>query len=212
MQPFVLLFMTSRSGSSMVADIVVRHGFNWAANTKRNPVVGRKVTYRSFENQNVKGFMKEAFGMPLGDFVTFDDHHVNAFSALVRGEYVLEERNVWKGAVEFFPLWWRLHELGVIDARPMVILRNKREVIDSVLAKRGGGRPAQQRQAEEITDRRFDALERLAADYAFPVVLTSDIVKGDRSSLRDAFASIPYPFDEEIASAVIDASKWEADR
>lgn len=197
----------------MIADIFVRHGFFWATQPKKNPIVGRRVPYRSFENQRVKDFLRSEFGIPLGEMVSYDDDQQTRFADLVRAEYPADERNVWKGAVEFFPLWWSLHCAGAIEAFPMIVLRNKAEVIASVVAKHGGRNSAQKLvDAQRITDLRFDILERLATDHAFPVILTSDIIRGDITSLREAFEYIQEPFETKIAADVVDPAKWEADR
>lgn len=210
---FELLLMTSRSGSSMIADIFVRHGLHWATNTSRNPVVGgEKVRYKSFENQVVKNYLKSQFGTPLGDLITYDDKHVSEFAALLKREYIMREghANVWKGAVEFFPLWQALAEEGRITIRAHIVYREMSKVIESVLAKRRGR--GDENEARRITEKRYEIFGDLATDYAASVILTDQIVAGDFSSLRLAFDGGPVAFDPAIATAVVDPSKWETER
>lgn len=211
LQRFVLLLMTSRSGSSMVADIVQRHGYAWARDPKKNPLVGGLVRYNSFENQTVKKFNKREFGTPLGEMVTYDDGTMRAFQALVKHEYGgLGDRIVWKGAVEFFPMWWGLHETGVIDAQPMIIWRNAQGVKDSLRAKRGGR--IDEAALDKITAARFDTLGMLASEYAFPVIMTDQLITGDYTSLQQAFECYGMPLQGAIVNQTINVSKWETDR
>ena len=177
---FDLLLMTSRSGSSMVAEIIVRHGFHWAspAAQKRNPVVGsNKVRYRSFENQVVKDFNKKNFGTPLGEMITFNDLQADRFEALLQQEYSADIPNVWKGAIEFFPLWLEMEERGIVKLNPMIVYRSKEKVIDSVLAKRNGkGGLAE---ATAITDKRYEMMDDFASEYAMPYIETEQLIAGD---------------------------------
>lgn len=207
-----LLLMTSRSGSSMVADIFERHGFRWAKNPKKNPVVGRRIHYRSFENQTIKLYLKSAFGTPLGDMVTFDDRHVSEFDVVLRREFegTRGAPCFWKGAVEFFPLWNGLAEEGRIKIEPIVIYRPMEKVIESVLAKRGGRGSLPE--ARAITKKRYEILHELMSESAYPAVMTDELVSGKLSSIEQAFAEYGHGFDPAIARAVIDPSKWETDR
>jgi hypothetical protein len=207
------ILMTSRSGSSLVADCFVRHGFGWASNPKRNPQVGRKVIYRSFENQVVKEHLRAEFGMPLGDPVVPDDDQVRDFERLLDEEYsgiaFMNGAAVWKGAVEFYPLWKALPDR--FEVMPVVVLRNQADVIESVLAKRGGGR-GKEAEARRITAKRFELLEGIASDDAVPVVLPDELIGGKLDSLRQAFEYYDYSMDENAVRAAIKPEKWKADR
>lgn len=211
---FDLLLMTSRSGSSMIADIFVRHGYYWASNEKRNPVVGgKKVRYNSFENQAIKDYNKTAFGTPLGDMITFDDEHVHQFSALLRHEYSADTPNVWKGAVEFFPLWRAMIDGDYVDSMTVsVVYRSFDDVIDSVLAKRNGR--GDREEARRITQKRYDIMHRLISDYALSPIFTDEIVEGDFSSLEQAWDADKsgIEFDPTIVRAVVNPNKWKTDR
>jgi hypothetical protein len=209
----VTLLMTSRSGSSMVADIFARHGFFWARNTDQNPLVGgRKVRYHSFENQYVKSFFRDQFGTPLGDMVTFDDAHVRNFRAVIGTEYGGHDPCMWKGAVEFYPMWQAIDDAeGRI--KPIVIWRPMNAVMDSLRAKRKHLKRGTNEEALlSITSKRYEIMGRLAADYAFPVVETDKIVKGDWSSLEQAFDHYGFEMDEAVVAATVQPKKWETDR
>lgn len=207
----VILLMTSRSGSSMVADIYHRHGFFWARNERQNPVVGgRKVRYRSFENQFVKDFNKTHFGIPLGDFVTYDDQILRAFYEMLRMEYEGQGPAMWKGAVEFFPLFNALAEAGMWNIKPVIIWRPKLAVMESLRAKRQGR--VDEAKLVQITDKRYEMLGMLASDYAYPVVETDALVKGDRSSIEQAFRHWGHDYSEDVVLQTIKPGKWETDR
>lgn len=213
---FHLLLMTSRSGSSMVADIFVRHGFYWAKNENRNPLVGgKKVRYHSFENQAVKDYLKSQFGVPLGDLITYDDTHANQFAALLRNEYQGEKPNVWKGAIEFWPIWLEMFRLGVIyNMQVSIIYRDKEKVIESVLAKRQGR--GDENEARRITDKRYELMHDMMSEYAIPAIYTDELIAGKYDSIEEAMSQTQgdlFPrFDPEIARAVINPQKWETDR
>lgn len=197
----------------MVADIFVRHGFYWASEAaqKRNPVVGsNKVRYKSFENQIVKDFNKKAYGTPLGHMITFTDAEANHFETLLRHEYDAEKPNVWKGAIEFFPLWLEMQNRGVITGlNPAIIFRAEEKVVESVMHKRNGR--ADIKEARAITRRRYDIMNDLAVEYALPFIMTDNLIAGDYRSLREVFwsSTANIEFQESIAYAVIDPAKWE---
>ena len=206
----VTLFMTSRSGSSMVADIFRRHGFFWSRDETANPLVGgRKVRYHSFENQTIKAFNRQAFGTPLGEYITFDDAHLRAFRALLVHEYGKQDRAVWKGAVEFFPLWQAVSPSWE-HVHPCVIWREPAAVMDSLRAKRRGS--VDEGKLMKITMARYELLGELAGEYGFPVIETDSLVQGDYSSLKQAFDHWGYQMDEDIVKQTIQPSKWETDR
>lgn len=214
----VCIFMTSRSGSSMVADCFVRHGFRWARDERRNPVVGRKIVYRSFENQTVKDFLRTEFGVPLGDMVTCDEGQITRFARLVQSEYgpLVSAGNsvAWKGAVEFFYLWLAAARLLGFVFEPVVVLRREADIVSSVLAKRGAGAKGKQAEAERITRKRVALLRDIASEYAAPIVDVDEMVAGDYSSFREALQAYGYGhrFDSHIVEQVVDPNKWKADR
>ena len=212
MMKIVTLLMTSRSGSSMVTDIFVKHNFYWAKDERRNPQVGgRKVKYHSFENQVVKEFNKNQFGTPLGEMISHDDTHLNGFKALIHNEYPDGHFCVWKGAVEFFPLWEDLNNTDpTVEICPCIIWRPMQAVKDSLRAKRQG--KVNEAELDRITGARYEIMGRLATDYAFPVIETDKLVAGDLSSIEQAFDYYGFNFDPEIARSVIKPSKWETER
>ena len=214
MKKFLLLLMTSRSGSSMVADIVRRHGFYWADEQVRLPRAGgNKIQYPTFEHPEVKKFMRANFGMPEGDMITYDDNHVNAFRAILRMLYQDAQPNVWKGAAEFFPIWHRLAELEEIEIQPCIVYRPKQKVAESVEAKyTTRGIKVIRDDTMRILNARYATLERLASDYAIPLIETEQLVAGDFSSIAQAFETYGYDFDPSIAEATINPDKWEKER
>ena len=203
----------------MVADIFRQHGFFWARDEKRNPLVGgRKVRYHSFENQVIKDFNRENFGTPLGEMITYNDSQARQFAALVNHEYggqngeLPPSTSVWKGAVELFPLWWARNSNGNDNLliEPCIIWRPMQAVMDSLRAKRHGR--VDEDKLLSITQARYDTMGRLASDYAFPVIETDKMVHGDLSSLQQAFDHYGYVLDQDMANAIIQPSKWETDR
>lgn len=198
----------------MIADIFVQHGFYWAKSPARNPLVGgKRVRYNSFENQTVKAFMRGHFGTPLGDYVTFDDGHEKLFAGLLRDEYgAAEGPCVWKGAVEFWPLWQAMIERGLIQSwNVSVIYRPLDKVVESVLAKRQGR--GSEAEARRITEKRYGLLHDLIG-MGFDPIMTDEVVRGNFASIKQAWAEqyhVP-PFNAEIAAEVVDPSRWEAER
>jgi hypothetical protein len=117
--------------------------------------------------------------------------------------------NVWKGAVEYYPLWQALESEG-LTIQPHIVWRPMDAVKESLAAKRQGRVDYQA--LDVITQKRYDILSGLAADYAFPVIETDNIVKGDLSSIQQAFEHYNHTFDPSLAGEVIKPEKWETDR
>jgi len=213
----VLLLMTSRSGSSMIAKMLADHGFYWTSDPTQNPAVGgKKVKYRTFENQIVKKFNKIQFGVPLGNPLTFDDVHANLFEEMVRNEYGhcdQQHPRFWKGAAEFFPIWYAISQRESIEIQPVVIWRPRDKVIESLIAKQASrGLKVFLPDVEMITSLRYEFLSELAAEYAFPVIETEQVVRGDLSTLKAAMESYGYVLNDELCLKTIDISKWETER
>ena len=187
----VLLFMMSRSRSSMVTRVFVEHGYHWSSTGVCDTPRGRQVPrYDSYENDEIWRFLNERVGPARGkllewpDFETLDD-----FVTLVDRELPSDRPCVWKGAVEYANCWYK----AGFGINGFAITRSPLEVFEALKAR--GKRPEDAYQW--VVKRR-----RLLRDLGVPEIDTDELVMGDYTSLERAFGP-DRPFNRDIAKRVI---------
>lgn len=194
--PPVLIMMTSRSGSSMVASIFAEHGL-WAGRIERPNQFG----YRHYENieirERLNGFAMVREGgarmkrleVPLSTVRAFLD------SVVPPGT-----RWVYKTGIDS----WSLFD-GLYEGTKYVFVRRPVESVVASLDDKGGNHKGN---AEHIVRARYAFMDELSAERGIPFIYTDDVVKGDYSSLERAFEHCGLEFNPEIADRMIDESKW----
>ena len=183
----ILILMTSRSGSSLVAKIFAAHGFDTG---------GQRVFtngYETFENACVNQFMRDnkpAIQLRTGQPCTF-----------VPGiEKCIPPNAVVKTGVEYQTIFK--------DLDPMVITvkRDAWSIAHSLATKRG--HPEQAEGCIGGIRARFKALDLVREKWNGAEINTDEIMAGDFTSVRAAFEHHGLEYDEAKARACVDPSKW----
>jgi len=182
----ILILMTSRSGSSLVAKIFAAHGFD--AGEEKVFSCG----YETFENAAVnrwidktKPKMRKSTGVPC--------QYIPGVEELVT------ENSLVKTAMEYAGVFENL--------QPKIVLvkRNVESIIASVTAKRGEGK---KRISASSIQMRMLGMERMRQEKGGAWVDTDALVAGDMSSIRAAFEYHGIAFDEDKARACVERDKW----
>lgn len=183
----ILILMTSRSGSSLVAKIFAAHGFDTG---------GQRVFsqgYETFENAAVNQFMRDhkpELKLTTGQFCEY-----------VPGiEKCIPENGVVKIGVEYLPLFKNL------KPKVITVKRNAWSIARSLATKRG--HPEQAEEIMSVIHLRFAALDRALEQWDGAEIDTDDIMAGDLSGVRAAFEHHGLEFDEAKARACVDPNKW----
>ena len=190
--------MTSRSGSSMVTEIFVRHGL-WVGRTEKENRHG----YRPFENKDLRTLLqgltwRDATPARLRYFR--DGRSQRDVRRIIRHNVPPGVRWVYKTGIDS----WRLFE-GYPNAQFVFIKRHVDSVVRSNMEK--SGNPDQK--IRPIVEARYALMDALAKERGIPYVYTDDLISGDYTSLKSALEYCGLTFQPEIADAVIDPGKWK---
>lgn len=177
--------MTSRSGSSFTARIFAEHGLEHNGN-------------ENYENQRIKHWVKSRFIINHSNpkLLTPAESAIKEFKRLVEEEQI----NLWKGAVMFYPLF---HQF-----KPKIvgIQRDMDAATRSIMNKNSGAKDYDK--TYSIINKRYQLMDGIVDQYGGVIVQPDELVKGDYSSLEQAFDYCELEFDPAIARNVIDPSKW----
>ena len=179
--------MTSRSGSSLVAKIFVRHGFD------PGPERIFSCGYETFENAGVVRFVREhkpEINLRTGRFCNF-----------VPGvDKCIPPNGVVKIGVEYLTLFEHL------QPKVITVKRDPWSIARSLATKRG--HPDQADGAYNGIIVRFAALDRALKKHNGAEINTDQIMAGDFSGVAAAFRHHGLDYDEDIVRACIDRQKW----
>ena len=183
----ILILMTSRSGSSLVAKIFAAHGFKTGSEKIHS------CGYETFENARVNQWIrnkKPLLNLQAGKFCNF-----------VPGiESCIPDNAVVKIGIEYLPLFEHL------NPKVITVKRAVSSVTKSLATKHG-----QLDQADEcvpVVLARFQALDRALEKWNGAEIDTDHIMAGDFSGVRAAFEHHGLEFDEAKARACVDVTKW----
>ena len=183
----ILILMTSRSGSSIVAKIFAAHGYDTGGEEVHS------CGYETFENAKVNQFMR--------------DHKpkirlsVGVFCDLVPGvEDCIPPNGVVKIGVEYLPLFEKL------NPKVITVKRDIRSIALSWASK--GGHPGQTWDMETVIKKRFAAMDRAREKWNGAEINTDEIMAGDFSKVEAAFRHHGLKYDEAKARACVDPGKW----
>jgi hypothetical protein len=173
----IMLWMTSRSRSSMVAAIFAAHGVHWGE------VQQQSAGYDTFENQKVKGILKKHFGLP---FCTFPESKQDALTEIFG---VVPHDRVWmmKTGVEYFKVFQPLTPFNVF------IVRDPKAVAKSLCDKNPGAR---REVALEAAEWRFQQMRILHQQNGGVWVDTDRVIAGDLTQIREALEYCGILYDE----------------
>jgi hypothetical protein len=183
----ILILMTSRSGSSLVAKIFAAHGFNTG---------GERVFscgYETFENAAVNRWIKRHKSqLPL---------QTGEPCAYVPGiESCIPENAVVKIALEYSGLFEKL------NPKVITVKRDVTQIARSVADKRGD--PSQADGIVPAMQVRMAGLDSAREKWNGAEINTDEIIAGDFSKVEAAFKHHGLHYDEVKAWACVDRDKW----
>ena len=183
----ILILMTSRSGSSLVSKIFVRHGFD------PGPEPVYSCGYETFENAGVVRFVREnkpAIRLRTGQFCDF-----------VPGvEKHIPENGVVKMGVEYATLF------QFLDPMVITVKRDPQSIARSMATKRG--HPEQAPSCLPGIHLRFRLMDRARERWNGAEINTDEIMAGDFSTVEAAFKHHGLEYDEQIARDCVKPEKW----
>jgi hypothetical protein len=183
----ILILMTSRSGSSLVAKIFAAHGFDTGG--KRVHSCG----YETFENAAVNQWIRDhkpLLKLTTGEFCDF----VPGIGTCI------PDSGVVKIGVEYLTLFEQL------DPMVITVKRNAGAVAKSLATKRG--HPEQADGCYPSILLRYRALDLARERWNGAEINTDEIMAGDLTKVEAAFGHFGLDWDEAKTLACIDPDKW----
>jgi len=174
----IMLWMTSRSRSSMISGIFAAHGVFWGRQQKQS------AGYDTYENQEIKTALKKHYGLP---FCTMADPTKDFMSELYS---IVPNNETWlmKTGIEYFRVFQPMAPFNVF------LLRKPEEVVKSICQKRKGSDPAV---AEKAVTWRFGMMRQCQARSGGVFIDTDRVIAGDFEQLRVAMDYCGVLFDEK---------------
>ena len=183
----ILILMTSRSGSSLVAKIFAAHGFNPGGERVHS------CGYETFENAAVNQWIRDhkpELKLTTGKFCDF-----------VPGiESCIPDNGVVKIGVEYLTLFEHL------NPKVITVKRDVESIAKSLATKRG--HPDQAAGCIPGIMLRFKALDRARAKWNGAEINTDEIIAGDFSKVEAAFNHHELHYNEAKAWACVDRDNW----
>ncbi len=183
----ILILMTARSGSSLVASIFAAHGFDTGDTSVWS------CGYETFENECVNQWIRDH--KPELPLITGQS------CQYIPGiEECIPPNGCVKIAVEYLGLFEKL------DLKLITVKRDVNSIARSVADKRGEPGTADSIVPGMCT--RMAGLDRACKKWNGAEINTDQIMAGDFSGVRAAFEHHGLVFDEDKARACVDGAKW----
>ena len=182
----IMLWMTSRSRSSMVSAIFAAHGIFWGDTQKQS------AGYDTYENQTLKAIQIKYWGIPVMEPVS-EDKKDNFIQDILK---VVPKNEPWsmKTGIEFYPAYRDFNPYNIF------ITRKAEDVAKSLCQKRVN---ANYDEALKIIKWRFDYMEKIKEEDGGVFVDTDLIIAGDYSQIKEAIEYCGIEFDEDATKGAI---------
>lgn len=183
----ILILMTARSGSSLVAKIFAAHGFD------TGPERVFSHGYETFENAEVNKWIAK------------NKHSLNKITG-VPCEYVpgiekfVKSNSVVKTEIEHAGLFCKL------EPKVVAVRRNIHAIAQSMANKRG--KPQEAGGCISGVRLRLAGLDKFVAEWDGATVDTDELIAGDFSGVRAAFEHHGLAFDESKARDCVEPALW----
>lgn len=194
MRPVVIL-MTSRTGSSLVAGIFAKHGLWHGPTYTTHPPFGEP--YKTFEVADLKPWLRSNYGLNGCEFVP--DDRADEFRSVVDGVMPSDQRWMAKLGVMFWPLFRQF--------KPHVVVV-KRDLCASVDAAMARAKDNDRGKAEKAISRRYELMDEVIAETGGSVVVTDELIAGDITGISAALRQCGIEPDETIIKQAVDPKKW----
>jgi hypothetical protein len=168
----------------MVAAIFAAHGIYWGDRQQQS------AGYDTFENQRIKGILKQHFGLP---FCTMPEATAEALADICA---VVPQDRPWmmKTGIEYFKVFRPLAPFNVF------IVRKPEDVIKSICEKRNNADPVT---AHEAVDWRYTQMRIMNEQAGGVWVDTDRIIAGDYTQIREALEYCGVLYDEAKTKGAI---------
>lgn len=176
----IMLWMTSRSRSSLVSKIFAEHGVWWGDTQVTDPA-----GYDWYENQTIKALQKRVFGgLRTKNPVVPSIDPINTFIENLQ-PLIPNKRWSVKTGVEFF------HAFQPLNPYNVFILRDPKDVADSICRKRPG---TDWNEAFQTALWRFQLMNQYSEKHGGVFINTDNIVAGNTSDIKMAveYCDIEY--------------------
>ena len=192
----IMLWITSRSRSSMVSNIFIKHGVWWGKtvatqNWREN---GKHHSYVSYENQNIKALMKKYKLSHWKKVHMTPVFHVDGFITDLAKIVPKDQTWMMKTGVEYFNAFKELNPYNIY------IKRSPEGVAKSLSTKRPD---ATYKDAYEAAVWRFNYMDQLQEQHGGISVNTDDIIKDDFTQMQQAIEYCGLEWSEEAAREAI---------
>lgn len=179
-----MLWITSRSRSSMVSKIFVEHGVWWG------DTLVQCSGYDTYENQNIKSLQnkyKPQWGRPFMRPVEADLKVFEEFQKQLAKLVPVDRTWMMKTGVEYFPAYESLNPYNVFIYRP------PEDVARSLVEKT----KADYRVAHDVAMWRYDYMSQIKKEHGGVWINTDDVHCGDYSDVKEALEYCDIVFDEK---------------
>ena len=187
----ILLWMTSRSRSSMVSAIFAGHGLYWGKTQKQTN------GYDTYENHDVNALQrkfKPLWGQPFMRAVNADSKVFEQFQNELNHIVPSDQTCLIKTGVEYYPTYRALNPYNVFITRKPI------DIANSLCKKRSD---AKYEEALEAVLWRFNYMKQIAEDDGGVFVDTDLVKSGDYSQIKEAIEYCGITFNERATRNAI---------
>lgn len=192
----IMLWITSRSRSSMVSNIFIKHGIWWGDTIARQSWMenGKHQSYVSYENQNIKALLKKYKTNYWKKVHLTPVFPVNGFAKDLAKVVPKDKQWMMKTGVEYFNAFKELNPYNIY------IKRSPEGVAESLSTKRAD---VVYKDAYDTAVWRFNYMDELQEQFGGVNVSTDKIVKGDFSEMKQAIEYCELEWDLKKAKKAI---------
>lgn len=180
----IMLWMTSRSRSSMISGIFAAHGVHWGTDQRQS------AGYDTYENQAIKALLKRRFGLPFCEMPAPQIEFLQDLFAIVPNN----ETWLMKTGIEYFDVFQPLAPFNLF------LLRKPEDVAKSICQKRAN---ADYDVALKAANWRFATMRTRQAQTGGAFIDTDRVIAGDFEQLQIAMEYCGVLFDEMKTKAAI---------
>lgn len=194
MRPVIIL-MTSRTGSSMVAGIFAHHGLWCGEEYYTGSGLGKD--YLSYETVAVKEWLRPRYGLQGATLVS--DELADEFRAFIGNLVPKGPRWMVKCGVMFWPIF------AQFEPHLIFVKRNFESSVAAIMGRPGAAGEAEVR---SVIERRYALMDAIQAKHGGRVIDTDALIDGDFTGIKAAFDYCGLEFVEDLARQVIDPELW----
>ena len=192
----IMLWITSRSRSSMVSNIFIKHGVWWGSTIATQDYMenNKRKSYVSYENQNIKKLLLKYKTKHWKKVHLTPVFPVDGFTRDLAKILPSDETWMMKTGVEYFNAFKELNPYNIF------IKRSPEGVATSLSSKR---RDVIYGEALDAANWRFNYMDDLQKEFGGVSVNTDNIINGDFTEMKEAIKYCGLNFDEEAARRAI---------